>query len=179
MFKKLASNLGRIWISSGSASSWQDEPADHVFIYIRTPEQWWNDVPGFLLVNCIFFTLGEYSSSCKTMPSWALASTMSWVSFENGVRLMPRNWELSCYERGISVWGCSRGHNGACVVESPLVDCVFFLPFTGSAVSIWFRNIRVCFLLILEEWSMFQFSWYCITVIDACVNCVYIFPACL
>lgn len=45
MFKKLSSNLGRIWISSGSASSWQDEPADYVFVCIQTPEQWWNGVP--------------------------------------------------------------------------------------------------------------------------------------
>lgn len=45
MFKKLSSNLGRIFISSGSASSWQDEPADHVFVYVQTPEQWWKGVP--------------------------------------------------------------------------------------------------------------------------------------
>lgn len=45
MFKKLSSNLGRIWISSGSASSWQDEPADYVFVCMQTPEQWWNGVP--------------------------------------------------------------------------------------------------------------------------------------
>lgn len=45
MFKKLSSNLGRLWISSGSASSWQDEPADYVFVCMQTPEQWWNGVP--------------------------------------------------------------------------------------------------------------------------------------
>lgn len=45
MFKKLSSNLGRIWMSSGSASSRQDEPADHGFVRIQTPEQWWNGVP--------------------------------------------------------------------------------------------------------------------------------------
>lgn len=46
---------------------------------------------------------------------------------------------------------CTAVHIGVCGAQSQSEDCVFFLPFISSAISIRSGTIRVCFLLILEE----------------------------
>lgn len=166
MFKKLSLNLGRIFISSGSASpAKMSQLTDHVFVCVQTWEKWWNGVPiprfslselYFLhfrrifshlvklcplelwLIPCLKFLLKMVS--CSGLEAESFQAVKEAFQLEGAVGCtMERAW-LSLSRRTVS---CS-------------------CPLTDSVISIWSGNIRVCFLLILEEWSMFQFSWCCI-----------------